>query len=178
MSYRALSRAARVTDLRPLEKLLLMQIAHSHHGQTGDCTPSLSRLSLTTGMGRDQILRLVRTLESRGYVTQTECRRGYLLHFVETEGLQVPVNWWPSDGAIQRLTDAYPSHHFDTAEAVNDFIRYARTKDRRYPAHELDDAFVRNISALLDHREPGPVAFAIREDDAAADSVGARLASM
>ena len=178
MSYKALSKAANQTGLRPLEKLLLIQLAHSHHGKTGDCTPSIARLTITTGMNREQVMRLIRSLEDRGYISALPEEIGFILNFLDDDMIRVPENWWPSDEAIQSLVDAYPNHNFIPSEAVHDFIRFARETERTYAPGDLDNAFVRNISAFLDRKPAGRVEFAISRDAGAQGSVGAYLAQM
>ena len=66
----ALIWAANVKGLKPVAKIVLIQLADFHNKETGQCNPSAQRLADECEMGRATLFRHMTTLEECGLVTR------------------------------------------------------------------------------------------------------------
>lgn len=156
MSFKSFKLVAETHGFLPNEKLVLMQLASFQNSETGQCNPSFERLSYYTGLSSDQTRRVVKILLKKNAIKKDP--NGYSFNFPELSETQlVPTDWWPDDFAIEAITESFPKHHFDTKEAVSDFIKFCNNQGIFLAPQRLNHSFIRNISSILTTRKEGTV---------------------
>lgn len=77
-----------------MQKFVLVVLADAHNGHTGQCNPSISRISDTTGYSKRAVIDALKALEAKGYIGALK-RFGrstaYELSFQETGAPPAPV---------------------------------------------------------------------------------------
>ncbi len=156
MAFNSFRLIAETHGLLPNEKLVLFQLASFENSVTGQCNPSIERIAYYTGLAADQTRRLIKSLINKGYISNGDL--GYVFNFQAAHQYDlIPSDYWPSPFAIEAIQESFPRHHFDTQEAVNDFINFVQSNDIRVQPERFDFAFIRNISAILSQRPEGNV---------------------
>jgi DNA-binding transcriptional regulator YhcF (GntR family) len=157
MSIAAVQHIAGITSLTPTAKLVALQLATFHNHSTGQCNPSPNSLAMFTGLSLAQVKRAIVDLLHMGIIIRGETSFAFPRSKPPAPTHHIPSDFWPSEATIQGLVEAYPNHHFDMENAVNEFITYYQRAGRT--ASDPNSAFRRNISRLLDRRRAGPVTF-------------------
>lgn len=68
MSLQATAWAMNETGLSPTSKFVLIVLADAHNGHSGECFPSIARISETTGFSESTVKYAIRDLEAKGLV--------------------------------------------------------------------------------------------------------------
>lgn len=68
MSIQATAWAMKETGLSPTSKFVLIVLADAHNGHSGECFPSIARISETTGFSESTVKYAIRDLEAKGLV--------------------------------------------------------------------------------------------------------------
>jgi|TARA_R110000764_G_scaffold191080_2_gene276291 hypothetical protein len=156
LSFKSFKLVAETHGFLPNEKLVLMQLASFQNTETKQCNPSFERLAYYTGLSSDQTRRVVKILLKKNAIAKSA--HGYSFNFPELSETQlVPIEWWPDDFAVEAITESFPKHHFDTKEAVNDFIKFCNDQGIFLAPERLNHSFIRNISSILSKRREGAV---------------------
>lgn len=147
MSLIAISLTIQAKINNPLAKLILLLLADRHNSDTGECFPSLSRLTEDSGLGRATVIRKLEWLQTNGFITAHERRRpsgsrrsnAYTLHFVPDltdQDLVADKGRASSKTPPERkllTTPALPPEDWRPPEQDIDRLR------TRYPHHDTSD---------------------------------------
>ena len=164
MSFKALKYVSQLIGLTPNQKLAMFQLASMQNEQSSFCNPSPEHVAYTTGMSASQVRINLNQLVVLNLLERSP--KGWSFpNNLTTKGDKIPINWWPSERALETLTECYPNHNFSMEEAVNEFIDFCHDKEITHAADRIDSAFVRNISQILDHRKSGAVQIARSKED-------------
>ena len=172
MSFKALKYVSQLLGLTPNQKLAMFQLASMQNEQSHLCNPSPEHVAYTTGMSASQVRIILNQLISLNLLERSS--KGWSFpNNIKMKGDKIPINWWPSERALETLTECYPNHHFNIEEAVNEFIAFCHDKEITHATDRIDAAFVRNISQILDHRKSGSVQIARDREDTPRSKVNA-----
>jgi hypothetical protein len=166
MSLIAISLAIKARLDDPLAKFLLVLLSDRHNSDTGDCFPSINRLTEDSAMSRATVLRKLAILEDKGLIARVERRRdngsrastAYNLLFVPGSHSETGVGshsdppnrklttasfptdiWRPSEASITAIKTRYPHH--DTSPEVIDYlvrewVAYCHSNGKKYVAFD------------------------------------------
>ena len=189
MSLIAISLAIQTRIDDPLAKFLLVLLADRHNSDTGDCFPSVARLSQDSAISIRTVTTKLGWLADRGFIKTLERRRpngsrqsnSFILTFVPAtmggpeptpakagpKRLSVrslpPTNWQPDQGVVDRLRERYP-HHDTTPGTIDYLIRewidYCHANGQRYV--DFNAAWRQSSEKYLRRQSAGPAAFGQR----------------
>lgn len=180
MSLIAISLTIQQKIADPLAKFLLLLLADRHNGDTGECFPSIPRLTEDSGMSRSTVIRKLQWLQEAGFVTPvartrnggSQASNNYVLHYVPQieilaptpkrlgQRLTPPEDWRPRDDTIEKLRKRYPHH--DTSDdaidyLVREWLQYCEANGRTYV--QFDAAWLQSAERQLKRQSARPSAF-------------------
>lgn len=166
-----------LTPLPPTARLVLYELASCHNEQTGECYPSPSFLAVKTGLSVPNVRAAVGILMDAGLIAAAEAPRGWrIVGLDDDDGDPLPPDWSPDEATIAALVAAFPNHHFDPAEAIHEFIAYARERRITCSPARRNTLFFHNVAAYLRKQRHGPVTFDSRKGRGGTPSLRSFLA--
>jgi len=181
MSLLAISLAIKAVVEDPLAKFLLLLLADRHNSDTGECFPSLARLTEDSAMSRRTVIRKLDWLEEQNLITahtrlrpdRGQASSAYTLMFVpepadfnsgkKNPGRKrlsapalPPLDWSPDEAAVARIKARYPHH--DTSGRVveyitNEWVDYCHAKGAKYV--DFNAAWRASAERYLRRQSPG-----------------------
>ena len=176
MSMNALRYISHTRTQSPLDKLVLYVLADAHNDDTGFCNLAISSIAALTSMPSSQVQASLSRLTRGG--TLSHHKTNYIFVGLDDTPVPLPSTWRPSQETLTILLERFPFHNFDPLDFAHDFINYTARENINVRPLDRDNAFLRNATAILEHRKSGPAPIIVGTSRTQKSSVRSILSGM